>query len=148
MGSFADSIKASIKELQQEVNDKITKVASDLFIETVQGSPSAWNSDGREAPYADGLLVNQWYLAENKFSNELSTSEDLYGSASLNRANSVLSLKTFLKKDGFVSFTNNVSYGINAEVLGWKQSENPRWKNAPPYAMMDKAITTIKAKIG
>jgi hypothetical protein len=31
MGSFADSIKANIKELQQEVNDKITTEAIKTF---------------------------------------------------------------------------------------------------------------------
>lgn len=148
MGSFADSLKANIKEVQQEVNDKITNVAAELFIDVIQGTPSAWNSDGREAPYADGLLVNQWYLGENKISDELTSAIDLYGSASLNRAASATKLKTFVKKDGYLSLTNNVSYAINAEVKGWPAKENPKWKNAPPYAMVEKALITMKVKLG
>jgi hypothetical protein len=144
MGSFADSIKANIKELQQEVNDRILTEASKTFIDVTTGTPSDWQN----SPYAKGLLSNQWYVAENKLSSELTDAKDLHGSASLNRANSVLNWKTFIGKDGYVSFTNNVHYAINAEVLGWKTEDNPNWRNAKPYAMVEKAMIDAKNRMG
>jgi hypothetical protein len=136
MGSFADSIKANIKELQREVNDKILTEASKTFIDVTTGTPSDWQN----SPFAKGLLSNQWYVAENKLSSELTGAKDLHGSASLNRANSILKWKTFLSKDGYVSFTNNVSYAYQAEALGWAVTK--------PYAMVEKALIDAKSRMG
>jgi hypothetical protein len=136
MGSFADSIKANIKEIQQEVNTKILAEASRTFTDVTTGTPSSW----QQSKWAEGLLVNQWYTAQNSLSSEQNGSKDLHGTASLNRANAILSWKTFLGKDGYVSFTNNVSYAYQAEALGWKYTDK--------YAMVEKAMIDAKTRMG
>ena len=128
MGSFADSIKANVKEVKQDINKQILYQASEMFKDVTIGTPSAWQS----SKYATGLLINQWYTAQNSLSSEETDSKDLHGVASLNRANNILTWKTFLGKDGYVSFTNNVSYAYQAEVQGWNQTA--------PYRMVELAL--------
>ena len=136
MGSFADSIKANIKEVKQEINDRILSEASQTFKDVKTGTPSTW----QQSEWAKGLLVNQWYAAENSLSSEKNDSKDLYGVASLNRADAIQRRKTFLGKDGYVSFTNNIHYAYQAEALGWKYTDK--------YAMVELAMIDAKNRMG
>lgn len=136
MGSFADSIKANIREVKQEVNDKILFEASQTFKDVTTGTPSTW----QKSEWAKGLLVNQWYTAENALSSDKNDSKDLHGVASLNRAEAIQKWKTFLGKDGYVSFTNNIHYAYQAEALGWKYTDK--------YAMVELAMIDAKNRMG
>lgn len=142
MGSFADSIKANVKEVKQEINNRILSEASQTFKDVTTGTPSTW----QQSEWAKGLLVNQWYTAENSLSSEKNDSKDLYGVASLNRADAIQRWKTFLGKDGYVSFTNNIYYAYQAEALGWY--DTTRNQNTPPYAMVEKAMIDAKNRMG
>ena len=164
MGSFADSIKANIKEVKQEVNDKIVKVFKDVAYNTVYLTPSpSWNLSprgisGNIAYYSDGLLANQWYPAENKTSEEFTRSESDHGGDSYSRLAAMNNVKTFLGKDGFLSFTNNTPYAYRVEVLGYPKgaAQNtagfPTWNSwtgdVKPYAMVDQSLIKVKAEIG
>lgn len=143
MGSFADSIKANIKEVKQEVNDKILGLATYGFTEVVEMSPS--EPIGSE--YAIGLLKNQWYLSFNSLSSNLSSSTSQSGANSLLEIQKLTGAKTFLGKDGYVSFTNNVPHGERAEFIGWYPTEtNPDWKGTPPYGMVARAMIKMSVK--
>jgi hypothetical protein len=165
MGSFADSIKANIKELQQEVNDKIVDVFVETSLSVVHLTPSpSWIGQTRGASpsspqYTDGLLANQWYPAENKISNEETSAESDNGGDSITRINAMKSVKTFVAKDGYLSLTNNVPYAYRVDAVGYPAGRadviqgygNWSWWNGShekPYAMIDTSIAKIKAKIG
>jgi len=144
MGSFADSIKQSVEKIQLEIDQQLTKLTIDTFKDVIQESPSGWQN----SPYAEGLLVNQWYPAINSFSSELTSSKDLSGFQSFARLTELVDNKMFYKKDSRVTLTNNVDYAYRAEAIGWKpDAQHPSWKGAAPYGMVRKAIIKAKAKI-
>ena len=163
MGSFADSIKANIKEVKQEVNDKIVEVFKDIAYNVVYLTPSpSWNlsprgTSGNIAYYSDGLLANQWYPAENKISEEFTRSESDHGGDSFSRLSAMRNVNTFLGKDGYLSFTNNVPYAYRVDVIGYPKgvaevtSGFPTWSSwtgdVKPYAMIDQSMIKVKAKL-
>jgi len=165
MGSFADSIKANIKELQQEVNDKIVDVFVETSLSVVHLTPSpSWKGQTRGASpsspeYTDGLLANQWYPAENKISQEETSDKSDNGGDSITRIEAMKSAKTFVAKDGYLSLTNNVPYAYRVDSIGYPKGEAvviegygdwSYWNgsHSKPYAMIDTSIAKIKAKIG
>lgn len=165
MGSFADSIKANIKALQQEVNDKVVDVFVETSLSVVHLTPSpSWIGTTRGASpsqpeYTDGLLANQWYPAENKFSEEETESKSDNGADSITRIEVMKSSKVFVAKDGYLSLTNNVPYAYRVDTLGYPQGKAEviqgygdwsYWNgsHSTPYAMVDTSIAKTKAKIG
>ena len=140
---FYEQILKNSEALLLEVDTALTKLTVETFRDAVKGTPSPAN----DAPYADGTLINNWYPALNSFSSESSSSKDDYGFSSLDRINSIVGAKYFYRKDSEVTLTNNISYAYCAEMLGWKRSDDPRWRNAPPYGMVANAMTNAKAKL-
>ncbi len=137
MGSFADSIKANIKELQQEVNDKITTEAIKTFRSVVSYSPSL---DFNGSEWATGWVINQWYPKVGSPSSELNESRDQAGMNSGDRIAQLIGSKNFINKDNSIYLTNNVPYVYQVEAIGWARTR--------PYAMVDKALNDAKARIG
>jgi hypothetical protein len=165
MGNFADSIKANIKELQQEVNDRIVDVFVETSLSVVHLTPSpSWIDQTRGASlskpeYTDGLLANQWYPAENKLSQEETSAKSDNGGDSIARINAMKSSNVFTAKDGYLSLTNNVPYAYRVDAIGYPKGlaeviqgygDWSYWNGTHrhPYAMIDTSIAKIKAKIG
>lgn len=141
MVGFADSIKLHSQRILEEINKKCYTITWNLFTSIVQLSPSPSNP----GPYADGLLVNQWYPKVGKgFSSQLTSATSPYGSGSLSRINGIMGGKEFLKKNGTITLTNNVHYGILAEKIGWNP---PEWTGRQgPYRMVARSIQLTAAK--
>lgn len=137
MGSFADSIKANIKALQQEVNDTITNEAVKTFRSVVSYSPS---KDFNGSEWATGWVINQWYPSVGSPSSELNENRDQAGFNSGDRISQLAGSNNFIKKDNSLWLTNSVPYVYQVEALGWPQTE--------PYAMVDKALTDAKTRLG
>jgi hypothetical protein len=137
MGSFADSIKANITQIQQEVNDTITNEAVKTFRDVVSYSPS---KDFNGAEWATGWVINQWYPSVGRASSELNENRDQAGFNSGDRIAQLIGSKNFIKKDNSLWLTNNVPYVYQVEVLGWPQTD--------AYAMVDKALTDAKTRLG
>lgn len=143
MTGFASSVRMNTRRLLLDVNAKIYKVARELFIKAVNFTPSPSNP----GPYADGLLVNQWYPEEGDyFSEELGSDVSPNGAGSITR---ILALRgtQFYQKDGKLTLTNNLSYAYRAEALGWPREDG--WSGTiGPYRMVARAIQAISAKYG
>lgn len=139
MGGFADSVKANCQKILEAVDKKSYSIASQLFTNIVVLSPSPSNP----GETAKGLLANQWYTQIGTSpSSELSSATSPYGSDSLSRINSLANQKIFYGKDGAVTFTNNVPYGILAEKLGWTGGS---WSGkVGPYRMVELSFIKIK----
>lgn len=140
--NFSASVLRNVNRVKREINDKCYSITRELFESIVSLTPSP----NRPGPYADGLLVNQWYPKVGEgFSNELTnwTSDD--GAGSRLRINS-LKGNEFLGKNGRISLANNVHYGFRAEYAGWPTSDDPRWKNAKPYRMIALSLQKVAAK--
>lgn len=141
MGSFVDSIKANIKEAKQEVNDKITKAAVNMFRDVVQFSPS---HELHGSVWAKGLLINQWYPSVGSASVQLDAQADQVGFQSMDRIAQLLGSNNFTSKDNTLWLTNNVPYAYQAEVDGWYGGG----MKTAPYAMVDKALNKAKGELG
>src|ERR1044071_4040041 len=115
---FADSLKKNSDKLLADVNTKCYKIAKELFVRVVQLTPSPSNP-GR---WAEGLLANQWYPFETTFSDEVGTNLSPNGAESISRVMS-LNGTIFTKKDGTLTFVNNLPYAYRAEVTGWPAHE-------------------------
>lgn len=138
MGSFADSLKANVAEVKQEVNDKITNVAVSMFRDVVQGSPS---QDLQDSEWATGWVINQWYPSTRAASSELNEQRDQVGLNSMDRIAQLIGTSNFIKKDNSLWLTNNVPYAYQVEALGWKGSIRM------PYMMVGNALTKAKANL-
>lgn len=144
MGQFAESIRLSINKIQEELDRELNKLALDTFKDVIQNTPSGW----QDSPYAEGLLVNNWFPKVRGFSTETTSTKSLSGYDSFNRLTQLVDAKIFYKKDNSVTLTNNIDYAYRAEVLGWKPtSEHPNWKGAAPYGMIAKALIKAKSKV-
>jgi hypothetical protein len=139
MGSFADSVKANCQKMLDAVDNKCYSITNQLFTSVVLLSPSPTNP----GETAKGLLANQWYPQIGTApSSELSSATSPYGSDSLARINSLANQKVFFGKDGAITFTNNVPYGILAEKLGWIGGA---WSGrVGPYRMVELSFIKIK----
>lgn len=136
---FGDSVRTSVKKVNNQINDKVVEMATDYFKTVVGLTPVSDASQKKR-----GELINNWHLSTNGSPNKTYTSNfDITGGGSLQRINTLKSSKEFLGKDGKVSITNIVSYGYRAEYAGWP---SPRWNNTAPYAMMRNARTIVSAK--
>lgn len=125
MGSFLDSLKSNITRVQEEVNTKINFIGYTLFAKIVNNSPHT--GDG---PYVAGHFVANWFPAVDSFDTSI-TGATSDGSDSLARIDSIVkNSNAFIGKDGFVSLSNNVSYGPRVEMLGWPAGRDPAsgWK--------------------
>jgi len=142
MGDFYKSVLENIAVMQEETNQHLISKTQEVFTSVVDKTPSVMLG----SPYATGELVNQWYTSQTSPSTEVDTTTSPSGSSSRLRIYNIGDWSSFLKKDGSVFLTNNVPYVINAEETGWLQSENPRWRNAAPYAMVENAVIEAKAK--
>jgi hypothetical protein len=120
LGIFSDHLKKNIESVLSEVNFKISWVAYQYFVRIVQNSPHV--GDG---PYVAGHFVANWFPAVDGF--DLSTtSATSNGDDSIARIESLVKeSNAFLKKDGFVSLSNNLNYALRVEILGWPYGKDP-----------------------
>ena len=143
---FSASILNNIQKIKEEVNKEIVGVATKLFTYAVDYSPTPKTGD-----YSKGLFVNQWYPQQNGYSQEHSSQKDDNGSDSRSRISSLLGLKTFLGKDGSLSFTNSTAYAEYVEDLGWEAGEGTNgwvWTGkVAAYAPAAKSLTRIKSEL-
>lgn len=138
--NFGASIAANCEKLKRKVNDQCLHIAKELFLKVVEGSPSPLNP----GPYADGLLVNQWYPAIGGVSGSVGSDTSPYGAGSIARIHALFSGSTeFYSKDGMISLSNNVHYAGLAESIGWQP---PRWNGRPGYFMVLKALQDVSMR--
>lgn len=141
--SFLASIDRNIRRVKQEINAKVLTISIDLFLSVVRLTPSPTQ---RDAEYATGLLVNQWYpAAGNTFSSSEGTDQSDDGEGSKSRIKALRTSTEFLGKDGKLTLANNVHYAYRAEVLGWPVADGWGGK-VGPYKMVALAIQATKAK--
>jgi hypothetical protein len=148
---FAEDVKAFQAKAKAAMNTSVSNSAAKLFTDIVQRSPSSAGLVGRVAPYADDLLINQWYPAANDFSPAINSSTSPTGELSMARIKAMVAQNTFFGQDGFVSLTNNLSYAYRAEVRGWPPGEGGgdygKWKGAAPYNMVKNAVIAWKGSL-
>lgn len=147
MGAFADSIRSNSDKMLKTVNRQIYSIAFELFTSIVLNSPSPSNP----GPFADGLLVNQWYPAIGDFSTQVGGDTSPNGSNSLSRIKSVMSGSEFYRKNGRLTLANNLDYAYRAEVLGWPKSDGYSGKSGAegkgkPYRMVAKSLQAVVAR--
>lgn len=138
---FTDSIRKSIKTVQEDINTATNKIAIDLFTEVVKRTPIA---DGTFGP--PGTLVNNWYFGQGigNYNTSFSASPNPSANTSYNEIARARDSKEFIGKDGEISLTNSTSYGYRAEYIGWPK---PKWSGrVGPYAMVRNSLTVISAK--
>lgn len=139
---FAASVRATANKQLAQVNKKITDITLDLFITVVKLSPTH-----PMAKYSKGEFINNWMATANGVDYSTRSARSYDGMASLT---SIAALKTrdvFLRKDGFVTLTNNVPYAGLVEYEGWKPERNPRWSGrVGPYAPVRNAFIRVVPK--
>ena len=140
---FSESLKIACDSAKEDINKQIIKITKDLFTSIVILTPSPTSE--QVAPYAVGLLANQWYPQEGGgYSSSLSSATNDSGMASLTRISELSSSKEFLGKDGEITMSNNVPYSYRAEYLGWTK---PQWSGrSVAHAMIGRSITKIVAE--
>jgi hypothetical protein len=148
--SFLSDIEDFKEQALQDASDAMNNIVSDFFVKTIQLSPTS-DSLPRVAPYANNLLINQYYPASGvgTFSNELGTNTDVRGSDSLERVKSLLEQHLFYGRDNAVSLANNTEEAYYADKLGWQKGEGTggwTWKGALPYNMTEGALNYVLNK--
>lgn len=119
--NFSQHLRKNIDRVLAEVNYKINHRAFIFFNYIVKKSPHI--GDG---PYVSGHFINNWFPAVNGFDSSTTASTEADGTASLDRIQSVVkNNSTFLRKDGFVSLSNNLSYATRVEYIGWPKGYDP-----------------------
>jgi len=120
--SFAASLRKNIDRVLREVNYKINHRAYIFFNYIVKKSPHV--GDG---PYVSGHFINNWFPAVNTFDGSITPATEADGGGSMARIESVVKNNSaFLRKDGFVSLSNNLSYAARIESLGWPKGYDPK----------------------
>lgn len=137
---FADSVGLTTRKMQQEVNENVLKISTELFTSVVDKTPVSSPKYVKR-----GELINNWFVGQgDKQINRSYTSlKSLTGNSSRIQIATLRNSTEFLGKDGEVSLTNSVSYGYRAEYAGWPA---PRWKNTRPYAMIRNSLTLVASK--
>lgn len=118
---FASHLRGQIERVHREVNYKLNHVFFLSANYAVRKSPKVG-----EGPYVSGHFINNWFPAVNTWSAEINNSRDPDGKDSLTRIAAVVKLNTFYKKDGFLTLSNNVDYGIRVEYYGWPKGYDPK----------------------
>lgn len=130
---FADSIKVNSDKILESINKKCYSIFWQLSTSIVY-----------RTPVLKGQLINNWYPSMGNFSSESSTSLSLSGSDSLSRINSLANNKEFYNKDGMMTLTNNLSYSVLAEYIGWLP---PQWSGrVKPYRMVALSLIDVAAR--
>lgn len=143
--SFAAHLRKNIERVLLEVNYKINHRAYIFFNYIVKKSPH----EG-QGPYVSGHFINNWFPAVNGFDSSTTSSRSPDGEASLARIGATVKNNlAFLKRDGFVSLSNNLDYAANVEYLGWKKGVDPKtgwnWTGQRViFAPVQKAILHMK----
>lgn len=117
MGTFSESVRANIKTMLAEIDSYCYKISYDLFMRIVDHSP---NQPG--AIFSKGEFINNWMVGSNSFTSGTTPIFDSNGRDSRSQIVFAKESKTFLGKDGFLTFSNNVSYAYQVEVLGWRHT--------------------------
>lgn len=144
---FGDSVEASAKRMQEQVNTKINTIATELFNQTVTLTPVNQLMMWRGKRANRGELINNWYVGVgpgviNKSYNYGAANPT--GIGSYGRIAQVINEKEFVGKDGAITLTNSTPYGFRAEYAGWP---TPQWSGrAKPYAMVRNALSIIASK--
>ena len=145
---FADNLKKNIQSVQHQVNNSIVETAQQFGNKLLDYSPLGADALYMGA-YAKGLFINSWYVGENNFDPTVGTSPDPSGSASKSRISGLKGSQVFLNKDGYISFSNNLSYAYRVEVLGWPSGTDSvsgwSWTGSVgPYAPVRNSITYMQ----
>lgn len=141
MGSFSDSIKKNVERVLSEIDTECYDRAADLFLTVVRESPSQipmGEINTEQAVHSKGLFINNWMGASDSYNLSTTSVTNELGIDSRNQVVSLKELKTFFGKDGFVSFSNNLSYA--------QQVENYGWYRTGPYAPVQNAMTIVSVK--
>lgn len=151
MGSFADSLRQNITRVQTEVNFKVSQVAYKLFSYAINRSPGGLSCTIGPGPFVDGDFINNWFPAINSYDSSTTSGKDITGAGSLARLDLIKTGNAFFSKDGFVTLSNNISYGSRVE-FGWPAGVDPvsGWKwtgRALIYAPLQYSMQDIKADI-
>ena len=145
MGVFADSLRRNIERVLREVNYKINHRAYIFFNYIVEKSPHVG-----QGPYVAGHFINNWFPAVNGFAGTVTDQTDPDGKGSLARIEAVVKNNSvFLRRDGFISLSNNLDYGFRVEVAGWPKGYDPKtgwnWTGKRIiYAPIQKAMLYMK----
>lgn len=120
--SFAAHLRKNIERVLLEVNYKINHRAFIFFNYIVKKSPHVG-----EGPYVSGQFINNWFPAVNGFDSSITSATDPDGKGSVARIESVVKNNSaFLRRDGFVSLSNNLDYAKRVEYLGWPKGHDPK----------------------
>jgi hypothetical protein len=138
---FADSIRASNILILKETQAKCYTIMNELFTEVVDETPVGATSM-EEHP---GLLKSNWFSSVGDTpSPDTTSSYDTAGSNSLLNILNLMEADLFDGKDDIATLTNNISYGMLAEELGWMK---PQWSGSVgPYAMVKNSLMKISVK--
>lgn len=132
--SFGDSVKLNCEKILREINNKCYSITWGLFTTVVKNTP-----------VLDGELINNWFpQVGDGYSFEKTSSQSKTGSGSLSRINSLPKQSLFYDRDNVVSMSNNQSYAMNAEYLGWP---SPKWSGkVGPYRMIGLSLIKVAAE--
>lgn len=142
--SFQSDVEDFKEKALQAASNKMNNVVSDFFIKTIQLSPTS-ESFPRQAPYANNLLVNQYYVSSGgAFNGELGSATNVNGADSLERVSSMLSQHLFYGRDNIVTMSNNTEEAYYADKLGWAKgigTNGWKWTGlSGPYDMTQGAL--------
>lgn len=145
---FADSLRKNINNVQEQVNNSIVSTAQQFGNKLLDYSPLGADAEYTGA-YAKGLFINSWYVGENEFDPSVGISPDESGSASKSRISGLKGSRSFFGRDGYISFTNNLSYAVRVEYLGWPSGTDivSGWNwtgSVGPYAPVRNSITYMQ----
>lgn len=127
---FAASIARFSDTTCEELDDKITGIAEELFTGIIVATP-----------ILTGRLVNNWMPDVNGYNFDSNATPKTTRLPALKRVKSVLKPGTFLKKDGFVTLCNSTPYGRRIEYLGYSRRKAPE-------GMVRITLSKLRAKYG
>jgi hypothetical protein len=136
---FEASLRLNVAKMQQDIDQKISFIAEDLFTTIIGLTPV---SGENIAPKNDhpGLIKNNWYASKNGFDLSFDRPENPSGADSLSSVKALYATGTFLGVDGSVSMCNSAPYVRNVEYDGWTRTR--------PYAMVANGFTeSLGAKL-
>jgi hypothetical protein len=138
---FADSVRINANKILEETQAKCYTIMDDLFTEVILETPVG-QTRMEQHP---GLLKNNWFSSTgDSISSATTPINDPGGNDSLLNVAILRDTDLFHGKDSIASLTNNISYGVLAEYLGW---EPPQWSGTVgPYSMVRNSLSRIASK--
>jgi hypothetical protein len=137
---FADSIRMNSARVMASTQAACNNIMVDLFTNVVQRTPVGATAMEQHP----GLLKNNWFSSVGEYPSSATTPVyDASGSDSLLNITVLKEADLFDKKDSVASFTNNISYAIRAERIGW---DKPQWSGVDPYWMVATSLSVVANK--